>query len=117
MTDRYGWGGKVQLGSPVISTDMPITYTAKNQRNNFSYDAAGNLTNDLGQTFAYDVTGQQTSASYTGYSLNQCYDGDGLREEDREWNDDDLVFAFYRPWRTSRRGRQQQWLLAIKSCM
>ena len=45
----------------------------------YQYDAAGNLTNDLGQTFAYDVTGQQTSASYTGYSLNQSYDGDGLR--------------------------------------
>src|SRR5438552_12994949 len=35
MTDRYGWGGEVQLGSPGVSTDMPITYTAKNQRNNF----------------------------------------------------------------------------------
>src|SRR6266446_7015637 len=79
MTDRYGWGGEVQGGSPGVSTDMPITYTAKNQRNNFGYDASGNLTNDLGQNFAYDVTGQQTSASYSGYSLNQYYDGDGLR--------------------------------------
>jgi len=84
MTDRYGWGGEVQLGSPGVSTDMPITYTAKNQRNNFQYDAAGNLRNDLGQTFAYDVTGQQTSASYTGYSLNQSYDGDGLRVKKTE---------------------------------
>src|SRR5437588_4300166 len=84
MTYLYGWGGEVQGGSPGVSTDMPITYTAKNQRNNFGYDAAGNLTNDLGQNFAYDVTGQQTSASYTGYSLNQYYDGDGLRVKKTE---------------------------------
>jgi RHS repeat-associated protein len=41
-----------------------------------SYDAAGNLTNDGYQTYTYDATGQQTSASGT---LTQSYDGDGLR--------------------------------------
>jgi RHS repeat-associated protein len=48
-----------------------------NRRNGFSYDAAGNLTNDLGQTFTYDATGQQATASYM--SVQQSYDGDGLR--------------------------------------
>ena len=43
------------------------------------YDQAGNLTNDGSQTFKYDATGQSTSATYTGYSLLQSYDGDGLR--------------------------------------
>ena len=84
MTHRYGWGGEVQGGTAGQSSDIWITNTAKNQRNIFSYDAAGNLTNDLGQTFAYDVTGQQTSASYSGYSLNQYYDGDGLRVKKTE---------------------------------
>src|SRR5260370_17008543 len=84
MTHRYGWGGEVQGGTAGQSSDIWITNTAKNQRNIFTYDAAGNLTNDLGQTFAYDVTGQQTSASYTGYSLNQSYDGDGLRGKKTE---------------------------------
>ena len=32
-------------------------------------------TNDLGQTFTYDATGQQATASYSGYSLQQTYDG------------------------------------------
>ena len=43
------------------------------------YDAAGNVTNDLGQTFSYDATGQQATASYSGYSLQQAYDGDRMR--------------------------------------
>ncbi|HJP94768.1 MAG TPA: S8 family serine peptidase [Pyrinomonadaceae bacterium] len=42
-----------------------------------SYDAAGNLTNDGYQSYTYDATGQQTSASAT--ALTQSYDGDGLR--------------------------------------
>jgi hypothetical protein len=32
-----------------------------------------------GQTFTYDVTGQQATAAYSGYSLSQNYDGDTLR--------------------------------------
>jgi RHS repeat-associated protein len=55
-----------------------VSYT-NNRRNGFTYDAAGNLTNDLGQTFTYDATGQQASASYSGYTLQQKYDGDRLR--------------------------------------
>jgi hypothetical protein len=78
VTHKYGWGGEVQGGSAGVSTDIWYSYTG-NRRNGFTYDAAGNLTNDLGQNFAYDVTGQQTSASYGGYSLNQEYDGNGLR--------------------------------------
>ena len=78
VTHKYGWGGEVQGGSPGVSTDITYSYTG-NRRNGFSYDAAGNLTNDLGQNFTYDVTGQQTQASYSGYSLQQSYDGDGLR--------------------------------------
>jgi hypothetical protein len=66
-----------------VSTDIWYSYTG-NRRNGFTYDAAGNLTNDLGQNFAYDVTGQQTSASYGGYSLSQEYDGDGLRAKKTE---------------------------------
>ena len=68
-----GWGGIGGTGR--IDT---ATYT-NNRRNGYSYDAAGNLTNDLGQTFTYDATGQQTLASYSGYSLQQNYDGDRLR--------------------------------------
>jgi RHS repeat-associated protein len=78
VTHKYGWGGEVQGGSPTASTDINYSYTG-NRRNGFSYDAAGNLTNDLGQTFTYDATGQQTLAAYGGYSLQQTYDGDGLR--------------------------------------
>jgi RHS repeat-associated protein len=78
VTHKYGWGGEVQGGSPGVSTDITYAYTG-NRRNGFTYDSAGNLTNDLGQTFTYDATGQQASASYSGYSLIQSYDGNGLR--------------------------------------
>jgi len=78
VTHKFGWGGEVQGGSPGVSTDITYSYTG-NRRNGFSYDAMGNLTNDLGQTFTYDATGQQATASYGGYSLTQNYDGDGLR--------------------------------------
>lgn len=65
-----GWGG--------IGRVETATYTV-NKRDGFGYDPAGNLTNDLGQTFTYDAIGQQATASYSGYSLQQTYDGDRLR--------------------------------------
>ena len=66
----------MQGGSPSSSTDIYYSYTG-NRRNGFTYDPAGNLTNDIGQNFTYDVTGQQTASSYT--NLQNWYDGDGLR--------------------------------------
>jgi hypothetical protein len=76
VTHKYGWGGEVQGGSPSSSTDLNYACSG-NRRNGFSYDAAGNLTNDLGQNFTYDAMGQQTASSYT--NLQNWYDGDGLR--------------------------------------
>jgi RHS repeat-associated protein len=70
MTGRQGWGGE----NPWFSA----AYT-NNRRVGFTYDAAGNATQDGGQTFTYDATGQQASASYAGYSLQQQYDGNTLR--------------------------------------
>lgn len=87
MTHRYGWGGEVQGGGAGQSSDLYYSYNSNNRRTGFSYDNAGNLTNDLGQTFAYDATRQQTSASYGGYSLQQSYDGDGLRVKKTENGD------------------------------
>ena len=78
MTHKYGWGGEVQGGSPSSSTDLYYSYT-NNRRNGSSYDAAGNLTNDVGQTFTYDATGQQATATLGAYFLQQYYDGNGLR--------------------------------------
>jgi RHS repeat-associated protein len=78
MTHRYGWGGEVQGGAAGQTSDKYYTYT-NNRQDGYTYDAAGNLTNDLVQNFAYDATGQQASAGYSGYSLQQAYDGDRLR--------------------------------------
>jgi RHS repeat-associated protein len=79
MTRRFGWGGEVQGGAPYGGdTDIQHTYT-KNQRDGFGYDLAGNLTNDLTQTYTYDGMGQQATATASGYFLSQGYDGDGLR--------------------------------------
>jgi len=85
MTRRYGWGGEVQGGAPGQSSDIFYNYTNnKNQRDGFSYDPAGNLTNDVTQTYSYDATGQQATASASGYFLQQGYDGDGLRAQKTE---------------------------------
>jgi RHS repeat-associated protein len=78
VTHKYGWGGEVQGGTAGQTSDIYYTY-ANNQRSGFGYDASGNLTNDLGQTFTYDATEQQAAATYGGYSLQQNYDGNGLR--------------------------------------
>jgi RHS repeat-associated protein len=74
LTHRYGWGGE-----RFAQTNDIVESFTNNRRNGFSYDLSGNLTSDLGQTFTYDATGQQATASYGGYSLQQSYDGDGLR--------------------------------------
>jgi RHS repeat-associated protein len=80
MTYRHGWGGEVQGGSAGQDSDKIYTYSNnKNQRDGFSYDASGNLTNDQVQTYSYDAMGQQATATTSGYFLSQGYDGDGLR--------------------------------------
>ncbi|MFN2406644.1 MAG: S8 family serine peptidase [Pyrinomonadaceae bacterium] len=71
ITWREGWGGD-------NASFSPVTYT-NNKRTGLTYDAAGNLTNDIGQNFTYDATGQQATASYSGYLLQQYYDGNGVR--------------------------------------
>ena len=68
---RQGWGGE---GTPYSST-----FNARNQRDGYSYDPAGNITSDGWTTYRYDATGQQFSAEYAGYSLEQSYDGDRQR--------------------------------------
>ena len=89
VTHKYGWGGEVQGGTAGQSSDIYYSYTG-NRRNGFSYDAAGNLTNDIGQNFTYDVTGQQTASTYT--NLQNSYDGDGLRVKRTE---DGLPQTYY----------------------
>jgi RHS repeat-associated protein len=76
ITQRDGWSGdNAAFG--------PVTYT-NNKRNGLTYDAAGNLTNDVGLNYTYDATGQQATASYSGYLLQQYYDGNGLRGKKTE---------------------------------
>jgi RHS repeat-associated protein len=75
IVEREGWGGD----NPAFTA----TYT-NNKRNGLTYDASGNLTNDGGYNYSYGVTGQQATASATGYLLQQGYDGDGLRVKKTE---------------------------------
>jgi RHS repeat-associated protein len=75
MTEINGWGGSI--------TNMSLSYTNNRMDRNpingiqMQYDAAGNITNDGLQTYTYDATGQQVTASMTG--LQQAYDGGRLR--------------------------------------
>jgi RHS repeat-associated protein len=72
ITAREGWGGE--------NPSFTASYT-NNKRAGSTYDAAGNVTNDGGQNFTYDAMGQAATASYTGYLLQQYYDGNGLRSK------------------------------------
>ncbi len=84
-THRVGWGGYQGGG-------FDQSYSFTNNRlvqdpttgATMQYDAAGNLTNDGQESFSYDATGQQATSSYSGYSLTQGYDGDGLRAKKTE---------------------------------
>jgi len=79
VTHRYGWGGEVQGGTAGQSSDLYYNYNSTNRRTTFTYDAAGNLIADNVPQFTYDSTGQQVTAAFSGYSLQQDYDGNGLR--------------------------------------
>ena len=70
-THREGWGGS--YGAYI--NDNP-TYT-NNRLTGYGYDNAGNVTNDGIQTFTYDATGQQATASYNNQQFS--HDGDRLR--------------------------------------
>jgi RHS repeat-associated protein len=69
MTSRGGWGGEFPVDS--------ASFDNHNQRVGMQYDLAGNIYNDGSQTYTYDATGQQATAS--GNGLQMFYDGDGLR--------------------------------------
>ena len=58
---------------PYISND---SYT-NNRRTGWTYDAEGNLLNDLKRTFTYDAAGKLIASS--GGSINQVFDGEGRR--------------------------------------
>ena len=93
-THRVGWGGYQGGG-------FDQSYSFTNNRlvqdpitgATIQYDAAGNLTNDGQQSFTYDATGQQATASFSGYALTQGYDGDGLRAKK---NDNGAVTYYLR---------------------
>jgi RHS repeat-associated protein len=73
ITARYGWG--------TANASFQAQYT-NNRRNDWQYDASGNVTNNGAQIYQYDATGQQTHASLT--ALQQGYDGDTLRVKKTE---------------------------------
>ena len=80
MNSRVGWGGwngAYVNWTPTYANNRLTTNPATGAT--LSYDFSGNLTNDGYQAYTYDATGQQASASYGGYSLQQLYDGDGVR--------------------------------------
>ncbi len=54
------------------------TFNAANQVDGFTYDAAGNLTNDGATTYGYDALNRMTIRSTTPYT----YNGDGVLVDD-----------------------------------
>ncbi len=76
LTSRAGWGGwNAQYTATFNNKNQMLTNSGNSF--GFTYDAAGNNTYDGGPTFTYDALGKQVSATWE--SLQQSYDGDGLR--------------------------------------
>jgi RHS repeat-associated protein len=83
MNVRYGWGGwdaGYVNWTPSYTDNRLNTNPATGAA--MQYDSSGNLTNDGYQSYTYDATGQQASASAT--TLSQGYDGDRLRVKKTE---------------------------------
>jgi RHS repeat-associated protein len=74
LTHRGGWGGE--------NASYNASFNSKNQRVGSSYDLAGNILSDGGQSFTYDATGQQSTASFGNSQFG--YDGDGMRVKKTE---------------------------------
>ena len=84
--DTYGnmWvtanSGVALMGNtPTGSTTSSTAFTANNQINASSYDAAGNQTTVNGNTQTYDAENRQVAVSFAGASEIYLYDGDGQR--------------------------------------
>jgi RHS repeat-associated protein len=75
-TQRSGWGGE--------RPSWTETYNTKNQRVGYSYDLSGDIISDGVTSYTYDADGRQATSSYSGYSLQQWYDGDRLRVQKLE---------------------------------
>jgi YD repeat-containing protein len=56
---------------------MSATYNAANEVNGWSYDAAGNLTNDGTTSYAFDALGRLTGTTAGSQDRNYGYNGDG----------------------------------------
>jgi len=52
---------------------------SNNRRTGWSYDAQGNLTDNLKRQYTYDAAGQTLVISWSGGSFSQVFDGDGKR--------------------------------------
>ena len=88
-----GWGtinSQYIYGPSFVNNKMtynPVTGAA------MQYDASGNLINDGQQSYTYDATGQQVTAS--GTALYQSYDGDGVRIGKTETGSQGAVTTYY----------------------
>ena len=80
ITHRYGWGGEKMGDNPTHTPpERSPTYTGNRRTDgSFAYDAAGNLKNDGTQTYAYDATGQQTSATWSEGTYAPTFTDDPL---------------------------------------
>lgn len=83
---------EAQGGGAGQSSDITYSYSGNRRTNtNFAYDAAGNLKNDGTQTYAYDATGQQTSATWSGGSYTPTFTDDPLNPPNQPKTDIKLV--------------------------
>ena len=83
--DAYGnrWVTS-SAGLPGLSLETPVAqswYNGNNRINNWSYDAAGNVTQvgSMARSFSYDAENRQVTATVAGTGTTYAYDGEGRR--------------------------------------
>jgi hypothetical protein len=76
LTSRGGWGGENASYTASFNAQNRMTVNPSTGAA-MQYDGSGKLSDDGGQSYNYDATGQQLSASFNGLQME--YDGDRLR--------------------------------------
>ena len=73
------WGNQTSQSGKIWSLDINETVSYQNmRRDNWTYDAAGNVTNDGSTPFTYDAAGRNVSVGSASTESTQTFDGDGL---------------------------------------
>ena len=95
LTESYDRYGNRKSQSPPVLNNVTVD-PSKNRLSDpaYSYDAAGNMTNDGQNTLVYDGENRMASSTTNGVTTNSTYDGNGLRVKKQVGSATATVYVF-----------------------